>query len=371
MGTDLELDKEELTFTTDTWNSSQTVTVTAEQDDDGAEDSETLTHTASGGDYGSVNKDLPVTVTDNDTPDLLLSERSLTINEGDNTAYTVELATKPTATVTVTIGGWSGTDLDLDKTNLTFTTTTWNSPRTVTVTAGTDMDGSNDTETLTHTASGGDYGSVSKNIPVTVTDKDAPNLLLSPTSLTIDEGDNGTYTVKLATLPSADVTVTIRVPSGTDLSLDETNLTFTTNTWNSPQTVRVTAGQDSDGANDRATLTHSASGGDYGSVRGELTVTVTDNDPVGLILSEISLGVNEGESGNYTVKLATQPTGTVTVTIGGWSGTDLSLNRSSVTFTTTTWNSPQTVRVTARRTRTTLMTARRSRTRHRGATTGR
>ena len=44
---------------------------------------------------------------------------------------------------------------------------------------------------------------------MTVTDKDAPNLLLTPTSLTIEEGDNRTYTVKLATLPSADVTVTI------------------------------------------------------------------------------------------------------------------------------------------------------------------
>ena len=346
-GTDLTLDKEELTFTTDTWNSSQTVRVTAEQDDDGAEDSETLTHRASGGGYGSINKDLPVTVTDNDTPDLLLSQRSLTINEGDNTTYTVELATQPTATVTVTIGGTSGTDLSLDNSNLTFTTNTWNSPQTVRVTARTDMDGINDSETLTHTASGGDYGSLNKSLPVTVTDKDAPNLLLSPTSLTIDEENNRTYTVRLATLPTGNVTVTIGGWSGSDLTVDKTTLTFDTNTWNSPQTVRVTAGQDPDGANDSATLTHRASGGDYGSVSRDLPVTVTDNDPVGLILSEGFLGVNEGGSATYTVELATQPTGNVTVTIGGWSGTDLSLNTSTLRFNSNSWNSPQTVRVTA------------------------
>ncbi len=347
-GTDLTLDKDELTFDTNTWNSPQTVRVTADQDPDGANDSETLTHRASGGGYGSVSKDLPVTVTDNDTPDLLLSERSLTINEGENTTYTVKLATQPTATVTVTIGGWSGTDLSLNNSALTFTRTTWNSPQTVRVTADTDPDGTNDSGTLTHTASGGDYGSLNKGLPVTVTDKDAPNLLLTPTSLTIDEGSNETYTVKLATLPSADVTVTIRIPSGTDLSLDKKTLTFTTNTWSSPQTVIVTAGQDPDGANDTATLTHTASGGDYGSVRADLSVTVTDNDPVGMVLSPVLLEVNEGESATYTVKLETQPTGNVTVTIGGWPGTDLSLNRTSVTFTRSTWNSPQTVRVTAR-----------------------
>ena len=347
-GTDLTLDKDELTFGTDTWNSAQTVRVTADPDEDAVNDSETLMHNASGGGYGGINKDLPVTVTDNDTPDLLLSERSLTINEGDNTTYTVELATQPTGTVTVTIGGWSGTDLSLNNSTLTFSRTTWNSPRTVTVTADTDSDGTNDSETLTHTASGADYQGLSKNLPVAVTDKDAPNLLLMPTSLPIDEGDDDTYTVELATLPSADVTVTIRVGSGASLSLDKTSLTFTTVTWNSPQTVRVTAGQDPDAANNSATLTHTGSGGDYGSVRAELTVNVTDDDTPDLLLSTNSLSVNENSSEAYTVKLVTQPTATVTVTIGGWSGTDLSLDRPTLTFSRTTWNSTQTVRVTAR-----------------------
>ena len=50
--------------------------VTAGEDDDAVEDTATLTHTASGGDYASVSKDLPVTVTDNDTPGLVLSKMS-------------------------------------------------------------------------------------------------------------------------------------------------------------------------------------------------------------------------------------------------------------------------------------------------------
>ena len=57
-----------LTFTVDNWNTAQTVTVKAGQDDDAANDTATLTHTASGGDYVSITADLPVTVTDDDTP---------------------------------------------------------------------------------------------------------------------------------------------------------------------------------------------------------------------------------------------------------------------------------------------------------------
>ena len=346
-GAPLSLDKPSLTFTTNTWNSPQTVRVTAGQDPDAAPNSATLTHTASGGDYGSVRAELTVNVADDDTPDLLLSTNSLSINENGSETYTVKLVTQPTATVTVTISGWSGTDLSLNRPTLTFSRTTWNAPQTVRVTARADMDMDNDNETLTHTASGGDYGSVGKALPVTVTDDDVPNLLLSPGSLTLNEGDDKTYTVKLATQPSGNVTVSVGGWTGTDLTLDKDELTYNTTTWNRAQTVRVTANDDTDKTDDSETLTHTASGGGYGGVSKDLPVTVTDNDKPRLILSRNSLTIDEGGNSAYTVKLATQPTGDVTVSISGTSGTDLSLNNSSLAFDTNTWNSPQTVRVTA------------------------
>ena len=45
--------------------------------------------------------------------------------------------------------------------------------------------------------------------------------------------------------------------------------------------------------------------------------------------------------------LATQPSGDVTVTIGGTSGTDLGVDNSSLTFTTSGWSTVQTVTVSA------------------------
>ena len=352
-GTDLTLGETSLTFTTTNWSTAQTVTVTAGQDDDTADDEETLTHTASGGGYGSVAEDLPVTVDDDDepVPGLVLSKSSLGPAEGASESYTVALATQPTGQVTVTITGHSGTDLTLGETSLTFTTTNWSTAQTVTVTAGQDDDTADDEETLTHTASGGGYGSVAEDLPVTVDDDDepVPGLVLSKSSLGPAEGASESYTVALATQPTGQVTVTITGHSGTDLTLGETSLTFTTTNWSTAQTVTVTAGQDDDTADDEETLTHTASGGGYGSVAEDLPVTVDDDDePVpGLVLSKSSLGPAEGASESYTVALATQPTGQVTVTITGHSGTDLTLDETSLTFTTTNWSTAQTVTVTA------------------------
>ena len=72
------------------------------------------------------------------------------------------------------------------------------------------------------------------------------------------------------------------------------------------------------------TLTHSATGGEYADVSADLPVTVTDDDR-GLVLSETSLEVDEGDTSGvtYTVKLATEPSEGVTVTVSGHSGTGL------------------------------------------------
>ena len=191
-----------LTFTVDNWDTAQTVTVKAGQDDDGAADTATLTHTASGGDYASITADLPVTVTDDDEAGVVLSETGLTVTEGDaaGSTYTVKLATQPTGEVIVTVSGHAGTDLTLDKTTLTFTVDNWDTAQTVTVKAGHDDDAANDTGTLTHTASGGGYASVSNTLPVTVTDDDTAAIagprstyteLTRPDTVTVTDDDAG------------------------------------------------------------------------------------------------------------------------------------------------------------------------------------
>ena len=115
---------------------------------------------------------------------------------------------------------------------------------------------SDDEVTLAHTASGGDYGSVTEDLPVTVADGDTVGLVVDPAAVTVDEADDSatpsiaehkaTYTVKLASEPTAEVTVAITGHAGSDLTLDKASLTFAVAKWNESQTVTVTAGEDDD-----------------------------------------------------------------------------------------------------------------------------
>ena len=346
--TDLSLDSTSLTFTTSTWSTAQTVTVSAAEDIDAANDAATLLHTASGGDYAGETAEVAVTVTDDDTAGLTLSTATLGVAEGGDAEYTVRLATQPTATVTVAVTGTASTDLTLSAASLTFTTSTWNTAQTVTVSAAEDIDAANDAATLLHTASGGDYAGETAEVAVTVTDDDTPGtVVLSPTSLGVAEGADAEYTVRLSSRPTAEVTVAVTGQAGTDLTLDAASLTFTTSTWNTVQTVTVSAAEDDDAVNDAATLLHTASGANYGSVTGSLGVTVTDDDTAALTLSTATLGVAEGGDAEYTVRLATQPTAEVTVAVTGQASTDLTLSAASLTFTTSTWSTAQTVTVSA------------------------
>ena len=66
-------------------------------------------------------------------------------------------------------------------------------------------------------------------------------------TLTVPEGGSNWYTLVLGSRPTGDVTVGVTLPTGTDLTLDKTTLTFTSTNWDVAQTVTVTAAEDDDG----------------------------------------------------------------------------------------------------------------------------
>ena len=219
-----------------------------------------------------------VALVDDDIPGVRVVPDKLTVVEAESNTYTVELQTRPTADVTVTIGGVSG-DLSLDKTRLVFTQADWRNPQDVEVTAADDDDSVQDPDvTLTHRASGAaEYRGLRSDLVVSIREND-PSLVFSDSSLTVREGETATYTVALATEPTADVTVQVTGVSG-DLSLDRTRLVFTRGDWGDAQTTTVEAAEDDDTSTDPAvTLTHRASGGGYDGIVGELRVSVTEKD---------------------------------------------------------------------------------------------
>jgi len=354
-----------LEFTTTNWNTPQTVTVFAAEDDDALEDTATLTNTPSGGDYSSVSPvDVDVTVVENDEVGLIVTPTELDVDEGGSNTYTVQLETQPSATVTIDITGATGevtvdTNPDLtgdQNTPLTFTTSLWNIVQTVTVRAGEDDDVIDDSATLINTATGAnEYASLDPvNVEVNVTDDDEIGLLVSPQFIDVAEGGNKTYTVKLATQPTDDVNVAID-GSTAYVSATPLGLTFTASNWQAEQTIMVRAVQDDNGADEEVTLKNTASGGGYQSAAPvDVIVTVKDDDDPELVVVPKSLPLNEGSSGTYTVKLSTEPTGDVTVTVNSPSSkvtVDTDINtpdrQSTLLFTSTDWDTPKSITVNA------------------------
>ena len=90
-----------------------------------------------------------------------------------------------------------------------------------------------------------------------------PEIIISQTSLTVEEENPFTYTVRLDTEPTVEVTVGVSGHVDTDIILETTTLTFTPTNWNIPQTVTAVAGNDFDGVNDNQTLTYEGDGGEY------------------------------------------------------------------------------------------------------------
>ncbi len=285
-------------------------------------------------------KSAQVNVEDDDTRGLVFRPASLKLKEGGSATYTVELTSRPVdvpegVTVTLVPSGDLTVDTDSSKagnqTTLRFDAVggnLWQSGQTVKVTAGEDADSTNDSVAINHIASGADYGTVVEGIAVTVTDIDVPHLVVTPSTIKMNEGASATFDMKLATEPSQQVTIAFASTNG-NLKFDPMAWTFTTTAgftetgssgWDTAKTVMVTAAADNVIGDDTATLTVTASGGDYEGKTATVAATVTDTTTPALTLSTGTLSVSEDASTTYMVALAAKPTGAVTVAIGSSNG---------------------------------------------------
>ena len=474
---DVTVNPASLTFTTVNWSVSQNVTVSAAEDADSDADTATIENTVSGADYGSViADDVVVTVTDDEQASTKVNLTVSTPTVAEDAGATqvtvtgalngIPLAAATVLTVSVGASGdpaTEGTDY-ADVSDLTLTIPEGQTSATVDFTltpANDDIDEADEALTIGGTI----QGLTVTDAEVTITDNDTRGVDVSPTTLLVAEGGNDTYTVVLSSEPTGPVTVTPSVTGSSDVTVSPLPLTFSAGSWDTAQTMTVSAVHDADGDADTATIEHAVSGADYGSenaddvavtvtedetqsskvtltvsaptvaedagatqvtVTAELdeaprasatvvtvsvgapgdeatagtdydnvgiltltipagqpsatadftltvvnddvdeekealtvggavtvqhltvipsTVTITDDDTRGLAFSVSALSVPEGGSSTYTVALSSRPTATVTVAITGVTGPYLTLDGTSLTFTSSNWDQPQTVSV--------------------------
>ena len=341
-----------LTFTRTNWSVPKTVTVRVATDADGDDETATITHTVTGGNYAGVAApSVAVSVTDDDSPRIVVPS-SLSVAEGASASYNVRLSIPPASGETVTVTPTFPSGLTrTDSTALTFTSANYSTTKTVTFTADSDGDVADASLTISHASSSGvsgsQYAGLTANVVVAVDDDDYVGVVSDPTTLTILEQSAGKpYAVRLGSQPSANVTLT---PSGTGLSFNPSSLSFTMSNWGTTQNVTVTVDNDANTVTETRTVTHTAVSTDanYNAsfTNGDVTVTATDNDSPSVVVNPTSLTIAEQSSKTYALSLATQPSANVVITVSVTNNSDVTVNSSTFTFTTVNYGTTQNVTV--------------------------
>ena len=195
---------------------------------------------------------------------------------------------------------------------------------------------------------------------------EAPRMDLSKDNMTITEGSSDTYTVSLATHPIADVaTVTLDVSDSSALTVNKSGgtasasqtLTFTSSNWDTAQTITIAAEEDDDAHNETVSVKHTLAGGIYDNLDAPpLIVTIEDADTAGVTITEpfgaTKLSEPDGTD-TYDVELKSQPDNNVKISVQAEAG--VTINKSGetaaasqeLTFTSSNWNTAQTITVAA------------------------
>ena len=272
-----------------------------------------------------------VSITDNDTRGVTVRPTSLRILEGGTGEYTVVLGSEPTGDVTVTIDAPTNTDITVDRPSLTFTSSNWSSPQRVEASGVQDVDDADDTGTITHAVSGGDYAGVRADpVSVTVLDDEDPQVRVEfdrVTGTVAEGGDAITFTVRLSKDPERTVTIPIRVAhhdgaSSLDYTLSVDGVAATSVTFNSGEQskqIMLTAVDDMfDDDGESVTLGFGGlPGGVAAGADNEVTVSITDNDApsVTVRFERTTYTIDEGDSFSINVILSADPEGPVTIPI--------------------------------------------------------
>ncbi len=155
---------------------------------------------------------------------------------------------------------------------------------------------------------------------LTIGDDDGgPGVTVTPTSLRLVEGGaNGAYTVVLNTDPEGEVAVVVDTGNVDSVTVSTDVLAFTSGNWDVPQTVAVSALDDPDGADERATLFHTVAG--YGDVATapavEVTVADDDDDLADTVVSIVAgPAIAEGGLAEFTVSATPLPEDALTVNV--------------------------------------------------------
>ena len=361
---EIEIAPTTLTFNASNWNSDQTVIVKGVNDSsvDGNQVATIVLGPSTSNDPNYQIARLPnleVVNEDNDTPGIFVSDVSGQLREdGGQAMVQIKLLTQPTENVEIPLSLSNTAEASLSTASLTFTSQNWSDAQTVTVSPIDDAiaDGDQSFQLILGAANTNDTaykGMIGSRVSLTNLDDDSPGYFMSAlSSSTRENGDTATFTIRLKTQPTSDVTLT---PSSSDTdegTISPASVTFTSENWNTAQTLTLAGVDDSleDGPqNYRITwATPTSNDSNYSALRPNTIEAVNrDDDQFGFIVSSTTGTTHEaGGTSTFTVKLKSQPAANVTINLSSSNVQEGTVSPTFLTFTPKNWETAQTVTVT-------------------------
>ena len=247
----ISISADNLTFTPSNYNTPQIVTVTGVYDE--SLNNKTCDITLSSSNVGDAMVEVVVVNIDS-YGEIVVDNTLLTFNEGETKTFTVKLSKAPSKNQTVTLS-YEINGISLDKTSLTFTPNDYNTPQTVTVSGVHDETHYKDktSNILLTSPYVGDkvINATIKNIDISP--EIFGNIVTSTNTLSVNEDDVVTFTIKLDQEPTNNQIIDLYVDND-NIILDKTSLTFTPNDYNTPQTVTVSGVHDNSSFDDKTSI---------------------------------------------------------------------------------------------------------------------
>lgn len=203
--------------------------------------------------------------------------------------------------------------------------------------------------------SGGLVSYTPQSITTTILNDDNAGITVisSTTPLTISEPNSSeVFTIALTSQPTATVSIALTNTNSSECGLSATSVELNSGNWQTGLTVTVTAQDDvtTDGTQpcDITIAPATSSDANYAGLDpADVAVNVLDDDTPDVLVSTVSGDTTEaGGTVSFTVRLQTQPTAPVTITLQSSDLSEGQLDLAEIVFTSTTWNISQTVVIT-------------------------
>ena len=281
-----------------------------------------------------------------------------TFENGSVVEFEAVLGDRPVADVKVPLRTSDESEGVVFQLSLTFTPDNWSEPQIVTVAGQNDelVDGPQAYQLLLGPTMSMDErydGLEVASMEIINQDDDVPGITVrEPTGSTSEIGTEVTFDMVLDTGPTADVVISFSSTDPSEGVPEVTSVTFSPSNWSTPQSVAVVGVDDSeqDGDQTYSIAFQSITSADaaYAAVPlpASFSLINEDDDTPGITVSATGNTTTEsGGAATFSVRLESRPTGAVHVNFNSNDLTEGTVDRTTLTFTSSTWSVPQVVNV--------------------------